>query len=69
MVGLHCCGDLTPAVLNYFVNTSLACVHSVVLFGCCYHKMSPSCTFLNKVQTCVSNVVIVCSSIITVTYY
>ena len=53
MVGLHCCGDLAPAVLNYFVNSSLATsVHSVVLFGCCYHKMSSSCTFPLRCTNC-----------------
>jgi len=58
VMGLHCCGDLSPAVLNYFINSSLTSVHSVILFGCCYHKMSTSCTSLNTVQTicnCVTN--------------
>ncbi|XP_045184754.2 uncharacterized protein LOC123542814 [Mercenaria mercenaria] len=38
MVGLHCCGDLTPTMLKHFVEldqiTSLCCV------SCCYHRMN-----------------------------
>ncbi|XP_060573423.1 probable methyltransferase-like protein 25 [Ruditapes philippinarum] len=45
MVGLHCCGDLTPIMLNNFVEldqiTSLCCV------SCCYHRMN----FNEDIQT------------------
>lgn len=38
MVGLHCCGDLTPIMLQNFTDldhiTSLCCV------SCCYHRMN-----------------------------
>lgn len=38
MIGLHCCGDLTPTMLHRFVDcpwiTSLVCV------SCCYHRMA-----------------------------
>jgi len=44
VVGLHCCGDLSAAVLNYFVKSTFTGLHRLVLFGCCYHKMSPSST-------------------------
>ncbi|XP_065884444.1 probable methyltransferase-like protein 25 isoform X2 [Dysidea avara] len=42
LVGLHCCGDLSAAVLNYFIKSSFIGLRSLVLFGCCYHKMSSS---------------------------
>jgi len=46
VVGLHCCGDLSSAVLNYFIKSSFVSLHSLILFGCCYHKMSPSSTIV-----------------------
>ncbi|KAH3875305.1 uncharacterized protein LOC127869377 isoform X1 [Dreissena polymorpha] len=48
MIGLHCCGDLTPTILRYFVRTdwitSLCCV------SCCYHRMEYS-----EADKCISN--------------
>lgn len=40
MVGLHCCGDLTPAILKLFANQVHPSLSSLVVVGCCYHKMS-----------------------------
>lgn len=37
MVGLHCCGDLTPTMLKYFVE--LDAVTSLCCISCCYHRM------------------------------
>lgn len=41
MVGLHCCGNLTPNILRLFVSGFHPALRSLVLIGCCYHKMSP----------------------------
>jgi len=38
LVGLHCCGDLTPDLLNIFLK--LPGFFTVILVSCCYHKMS-----------------------------
>ncbi|XP_071098304.1 methyltransferase-like protein 25B [Haliotis cracherodii] len=38
MIGLHCCGDLTPTMLWYFLHMSS--VRALCLVSCCYHKMS-----------------------------
>lgn len=40
LVGLHCCGDLTPQLLDIFTKTER--FSSLMLVSCCYHKMSPS---------------------------
>ena len=40
MVGLHCCGDLTPAILKLFANQVHPSISGLVVVGCCYHKMS-----------------------------
>ena len=40
MVGLHCCGDLTPTVLRLFASGFHPSLRSLVLLSCCYHKMS-----------------------------
>ena len=40
MVGLHCCGDLTPTVLRLFTSGFHPSLRSLILLGCCYHKMS-----------------------------
>ncbi|WAR27584.1 hypothetical protein MAR_013288 [Mya arenaria] len=37
MIGLHCCGDLTPTMLEHFVNTDW--ITSLVCVSCCYHRM------------------------------
>lgn len=38
MTGLHCCGDLTPTMLKFFVQCpSASCL---VCLGCCYHNMN-----------------------------
>jgi len=39
LVGLHCCGDLTPLLLDIFLKTQT--FSSLMLVSCCYHKMSP----------------------------
>ncbi|GAA53089.1 phosphatidylinositol glycan class F [Clonorchis sinensis] len=36
--GLHCCGDLSEAILRLFITDSSA--QMLVLVGCCYHKMN-----------------------------
>ena len=38
VVGLHCCGDLTPSILTLFTDHRLPSLISLVLIGCCYHK-------------------------------
>ena len=38
MVGLHCCGDLTPTMLKAFLHTPH--VTCLVSLSCCYHRMS-----------------------------
>jgi len=40
LVGLHCCGDLSPNLLDVFSHCDR--VSSLMLVSCCYHKMSPS---------------------------
>jgi len=40
LVGLHCCGDLTPQLLKLF--TKIETFSSLMLVSCCYHKMSPN---------------------------
>lgn len=40
LVGLHCCGDLTPMMLNQFCQID-SC-KTLVCMGCCYHRMLPS---------------------------
>jgi len=40
LVGLHCCGDLTPLLVDIFLKTQI--FSSLMLVSCCYHKMSPS---------------------------
>lgn len=37
MVGLHCCGDLTPTMLKCF--RDLDCIRSLCCISCCYHRM------------------------------
>lgn len=37
MIGLHCCGDLTPTMMRYF--TSLEYVRGLCCVSCCYHRM------------------------------
>jgi hypothetical protein len=39
LVGLHCCGDLTPTLMRWTALSQLARVRAIVLVGCCYHKM------------------------------
>jgi len=36
-VGLHACGDLTPAILKWFIQSKST---SLFLVSCCYHKMT-----------------------------
>jgi Methyltransferase domain len=37
LVGLHCCGDLTPMFLKTFA--ALDCAVAFICVGCCYHLM------------------------------
>lgn len=37
LTGLHCCGPLTPAMLELFVSNER--LKSLVLVSCCYHSM------------------------------
>lgn len=37
LTGLHCCGDLSPAMLQYF--THLDSIRSLCFVSCCYHRM------------------------------
>ena len=39
LIGLHCCGDLTPAMLRLYHRVSFLCAMCCV--SCCYHKMQP----------------------------
>lgn len=39
LVGLHCCGDLTPSVLKQFCEMDEC--KALVCMGCCYHRMNP----------------------------
>lgn len=38
VVGLHCCGDLTPSILNVFLDSPG--VAAVACVGCCYHALT-----------------------------
>jgi len=40
LVGLHCCGDLTPQLLKMF--TQIEGFSSLLIVSCCYHKMNQS---------------------------
>jgi hypothetical protein len=37
LVGLHCCGDLTPTMIKMFLSSST--LKTLVVAGCCYFKM------------------------------
>ena len=39
LIGLHCCGDLTPAMLRLYHRVSF--LRAVCCVSCCYHKMQP----------------------------
>ena len=39
LLGLHCCGDLTPAMLRLYRRVSF--LRAVCCVSCCYHKMQP----------------------------
>ncbi|VDM52011.1 unnamed protein product [Angiostrongylus costaricensis] len=38
VIGLHSCGDLSSSILRLFVESQN--VVALILFGCCYHKLS-----------------------------
>uniref|UniRef100_A0A0K0D5I2 Methyltranfer_dom domain-containing protein n=1 Tax=Angiostrongylus cantonensis TaxID=6313 RepID=A0A0K0D5I2_ANGCA len=38
VIGLHSCGDLSSSILRLFVESQN--VAALILFGCCYHKLS-----------------------------
>lgn len=48
MVGLHCCGDLTPLLMDIF--STLDRARALVCVGCCYHLME-----YNKEETMIQN--------------
>ena len=37
MVGLHCCGDLTPTMMQYF--SKLQFIRGFCCVSCCFHRM------------------------------
>lgn len=37
MIGLHCCGDLTPTMMEFFIE--LECVKVLCCVSCCFHRM------------------------------
>ncbi|PAV74100.1 hypothetical protein WR25_22593 [Diploscapter pachys] len=39
LIGLHSCGDLSPTSIRNFLSSTSA--SALLLFGCCYHKLSP----------------------------
>ena len=41
-MGLHCCGELSPTVLEIFASQCHHSLHCLLLIPCCYHKMVPS---------------------------
>ena len=38
LIGLHCCGDLTPTMLKLF--TQSIELKALIVLGCCYHRMT-----------------------------
>ena len=40
MVGLHCCGDLTPTMLKFFSRCEN--IGAIVCVSCCYHRLETS---------------------------
>ena len=40
MVGLHCCGDLTPTMMRYF--SRLQFIRGFCCVSCCFHRMQQS---------------------------
>jgi hypothetical protein len=38
MIGLHCCGDLTPSMLRIASDSKL--VRGIVAVSCCYNRLS-----------------------------
>ena len=40
LIGLHCCGDLTPTLLSLMTTPPHTSLTSAVIVPCCYHKMS-----------------------------
>lgn len=41
LVSLHSCGDLTPNILQIFIENKLN-IKFLLTFGCCYHRMQPT---------------------------
>ncbi|XP_025084221.1 uncharacterized protein LOC112558162 isoform X3 [Pomacea canaliculata] len=37
LIGLHCCGDLSPVMLKLFLYAEF--IGAIILVSCCYHKM------------------------------
>ena len=43
LIGLHCCGDLTPTIMRWFSRSvTPPSLKALVVVGCCYHKMADS---------------------------
>ena len=40
MISLHSCGDLTPAMLNTFAQSTHTGLKFLCAFSCCYHSMN-----------------------------
>lgn len=40
LVGLHSCGDLSPAMLRLFLSTGRRSFQTLLLVSCCYHRIS-----------------------------
>lgn len=38
LIGLHCCGDLTPAMLKFYSQVDI--VRGLCCVSCCYHRMT-----------------------------
>lgn len=49
VVGLHCCGDLTPNILRLVSGQVHSDLSAAVVVGCCYHKMTNRGTWQQNV--------------------
>lgn len=47
MIGLHCCGDLTPTMMKFF--SSLDDIKGLCCVSCCYHRMKYDGMYLKYV--------------------
>ena len=49
LIGLHCCGSLTPTMIKLFVSTPQ--IHSLVCVSCCYHSLQQAGKCIHVHQT------------------